>query len=141
MSDTDVAVACIIRNDELLIGLRNYTADVWKDISIWTIPGGRCSPQETLEKTIQREVMEEVGIGNLQILSYLGKVPGTKDNDVVHIFVCSTKEEPKLMEPEKFSEWKWCDINKIPKNFINPKGLRVLKKHLSSPNISHSFDT
>ena len=32
-SNTDVAVAFICRDNRLLIGLRNYTVDTWKDIS------------------------------------------------------------------------------------------------------------
>lgn len=131
MTPSDVAVACIIRDNKLLIGLRNYTKDVWKDISIWTVPGGRCNSQETLEQTLRRETSEEIGIQNLKITNYLGKVPGTKEGDVVHIFICSITEEPKLMEPEKFSEWKWCELDKIPKNFINPEGLKIVIKHLN----------
>ena len=36
-----------------------------------------------------------------------GEVPGAKEGDIVLMFYCTTKQEAKLMEPEKFSEWKW----------------------------------
>lgn len=34
------------------------------------------------------------------------------------------------MEPEKFSEWKWCDIDEIPENFINPPALELARKYI-----------
>lgn len=122
----DVPIAFIFKNDKLLIGLRNYTPDKWKTISVWTAPGGRCDGSETLEITLRREVMEEVGITDLKITQYLGTVPGAKEGDVVYVFKAETNQEPKLMEPEKFSEWEWCPISEIPANFINPESLKLL---------------
>ncbi len=122
----DVPIAFIFKNKKLLIGLRNYTPDKWKAISVWTAPGGRCDEGETLEATLKREVREEVGINDLKIIEYLGNVPGAKDGDVVYVFRAETKQEPKLMEPEKFSEWKWCPVSEIPPNFINPESLKLI---------------
>jgi ADP-ribose pyrophosphatase YjhB (NUDIX family) len=122
----DVPVAFIIKDNKVLIGLRNYTPDKWKTVSVWTVPGGRCDKGETLETTLRREVSEEVGIDDLRIIKYLGIVPGVKEGDVVYVFKAETSQEPKLMELEKFSEWKWCPISEIPANFINPKSLKLL---------------
>jgi len=120
-------VVFIVKENKLLIGLRNYTPDKWKTTSVWTIPGGRCDDGETLEKTLRRETAEEVGITNLSITDYLGTVPGAKEGDVVFVFKGETNQEPKLMEPEKFSEWKWCPLSEIPNNFINPPSLKLIK--------------
>ena len=122
----DVPIAFIFKNNKLLIGLRNYTPDKWKDISVWTAPGGRCDIGETLETTLKREVFEEVGINNLKITKYLGNVPGAKTGDIVFVFKAETTQEPKLMESEKFSEWKWCNLSEIPSNFINPETLKLI---------------
>ena len=124
--NTDVPVAFIFRDKKLLIGLRNYTPDKWKDISVWTAPAGRCENNETLEAALKREVLEEVGINDLKIISYLGTISGAKEGDTLYIFKATTEQEPKLMEPEKFSEWKWCDVSKIPSNFINPESLKLI---------------
>jgi len=126
-SEKDAPVAFILKDNRLLMGLRNYTPDKWKNISVWTAPGGRCNSGETLETTLRREVFEEVGINDLVITKYLGVVPGAKEGDTVYVFKAETKQEPKLMEPEKFSEWKWCPISEIPSNFINPKALELIK--------------
>jgi len=125
-SETDVAIAFIFKGEKLLIGLRNYTPDKWKDISVWTAPGGRCNSNETLESTVRREVLEEVGISELNITEYLGCVPGVKEGDILYVFKADTNQEPKLTEPEKFSEWKWCSIHEIPANFINPASLELI---------------
>lgn len=124
----DIAVAVIIRENKLLIGLRNYTKDVWKDISVWTVPGGHCEKGETFEQTLKRETLEETGIDDLVITEYLGKVAGAKEGDTVYAFKADTKEEPKLMEPDSFSEWKWCPLDALPENFINPEALKLIKK-------------
>lgn len=119
-------VVFIFKEDKLLIGLRHYTPDKWKKISVWTAPGGRCDKGETLEKTLRREAAEEVGITDLKITNYLGTVPGAKEGDVVFVFRAETNQEPKLMEPEKFSVWKWSKVSEIPKNFINPVSLKLV---------------
>lgn len=121
-------MAVIVRDGKILLGLRNYTPDKWKDISVWTIPGGRSEKGETLGETLVREVYEEVEITDLKIESYVGEVPGMKKPDVVLLFKCSSSQEAKLMEPEKFSEWKWFGKDEIPENFVNPHSLEVIKK-------------
>jgi ADP-ribose pyrophosphatase YjhB (NUDIX family) len=126
-TDKMCPVAIILKDDKLLIGLRNYTPDKWKKISVWTAPGGRCDDGETLEQTLRRETSEEVGITDLKITNYLGTIPGAKEGDVVFAFEAETNQEPKLMEPEKFSEWKWCKLSEIPDNFINPPTLKLIK--------------
>lgn len=120
-------VAFILKDDKLLIGLRHYTPDKWKKVSVWTAPGGRCDNGETIETTLRREVYEEVGINDLIFTDYIGSVPGAKEGDIVFVFKAETNQEPKLVEPDKFSEWRWCSLAEIPSNFINPKSIELLK--------------
>lgn len=124
---TSCPAAIIIRRDSVLVGLRDYTPDKYKQISVWTIPGGRCDVGETLQETVRREVYEETGIKDLTIVGYCGEVPGAKEGDVVHMFQCTSAQEPILMEPEKFSEWKWVSVDDIPENFINERVRAVIK--------------
>jgi hypothetical protein len=39
-------------------------------------------------------------------------VPGAKEGDIVPMFFCTTNQDAKLMEPEKFSEWCWVEKEK-----------------------------
>lgn len=125
-------MAVIIRDNKILLGLRHYTPDKWKKISVWTVPGGRSEKGETIGTTLLREAEEEIGVTDLKIESYLGEIPGMKEPDVVLLFKCATIQEPKLMEPEKFGEWKWFGKNEIPENFVNPKALEIINKELFS---------
>ena len=122
-------VAVIISGGKVLIGHRHYTPDKWKTISVWTCPGGRCSEGETIERALRREVKEEVGINDLKITEYLGKVPGAKKGDKVLLFLCRTSQEPRNLESRKFSEWKWEKPEDIEEEtFINPSALKLIRR-------------
>mgnify|MGYP001587664826 CR=1 FL=1 len=123
--------ALIVRDGKFLIGFRHYTPAKWKNISVWTFPGGRCDEGETLEETVRREVKEETGITNLEIVEYLGEVKGAYKDDRVPLFYCRTREDAKLMEPEKFSEWRWVGIDNLPENFINGDVAKLVREFLN----------
>ena len=80
--------AVIIKNKSILLGLRNYTPEKWKAISVWTTHGGRCEAGETIEAALRREVKEEIDVDNLRILDFIGEIPGAKEGDIVPIFLC-----------------------------------------------------
>jgi 8-oxo-dGTP pyrophosphatase MutT (NUDIX family) len=103
-------IAVIVKDGAVLTGHRHYTPDKWKKISVWTMPGGRSDVGETIEQTLRRETVEEVNITDLNIVDFIGEVPGAKEGDLVLMFYCTTKQDAKLMEPEKFSEWRWVAI-------------------------------
>lgn len=124
---TTVTSALIIKDRKILLGLRNYTPDKWTG-SFWTTPGGRCDEGESVESGLRRETEEETGITDLEIKEYLGVVDGAKEGDKVEVFLCSSNQESKLMEPEKFGEWKWFSFDEIPENFINKNILRIIKE-------------
>ena len=128
-------IAVIVKDDKILVGHRHYTPDKWKKISVWTIPGGRSDIGETIEQTLRRETIEEVDITDLQILDFIGEAPSAKEGDTVLIFYCTTNQDAKLMEPEKFSEWKWIPVH----NYIegetysgfNPVARKMITEYLS----------
>ena len=132
MSRSTICTAGIfIRNGKILLGLRNYKTQQYKDADFWTTPGGRCDEGEDVETTLRREVEEEIGVKNFEIKKELGIVPGAKEEDEVHVFLCNTKEETKLVEPEKFTEWRWFNPKEIPDNFLNPNILKIIQKSFS----------
>ena len=123
----------ITKDDKILLGHRHYKKDEWKEISVWTIPGGRCNDGENVEEALRREVFEEIGVENLNIEKFLGEVAGVKEGDKVLIFTGTTSENPKLMEPENFSEWSWLEPSNIPPDFINEKVKELILNSVATP--------
>ena len=126
------ATAIIIRNNKVLMGLREYETGN----PLWTFPGGRCDYGEEPQTGLCREVKEEIGVSDLEIIKSLGikegVYRGTGQPDQVHVFHCHTKQEPKLMEPEKFIEWRWIDVQNLPKNMIDLKDKLFIKAVLEN---------
>lgn len=120
----------IVRNGKILLGNR-----VYHDASYWVSPGGRCNENEEPETAVLREVTEEIGVTDAKIVRKLGEKEGAYSDksgkDKVIVFEIATQQEPRLMEPEKFKEWKWFGIDEIPNNLPSPQDKDFFKKTLN----------
>lgn len=107
------AAGVFVRDGQILLGRRHYTAKEWMDKTVWTIPGGRCEAGETIEQALRRETYEEVGIRDFAIDSFIADAPAAPGSDVQHLYMfrCTTEEDATLMEPEKFSQWRWVPLD------------------------------
>lgn len=121
-------VALIIRDNKVLMGLREYM----KGKPVWTFPGGRCDEGETIKEALARELNEEIGITNFNIVRFAGEKLGAKSGDKVYFFECEIFQEPKLMEPEKFLQWEWFSLNDLPPNLIDQGDIKFIKNLLKS---------
>lgn len=113
----------LIKDHKFIAGLRHYSK-----ATVWTTPGGRCDEGETIEQTLRREVYEEIGIKNFVIYAYIGTFDGAKEGDQVPVFLGSTEEIPKIMEPEKFSEWKYVNLEEIIDSFNNKNNQEFIQR-------------
>lgn len=125
VNEDSAAVAAIIRDGKILLGLREYEDTA----TVWTAPGGSVDAGETLERAVRRETKEETGIDDLKFVDYIGKV-NAKDRDPLFVFRCETRQEPELAEPDKFGEWRWVPVAEFvsgqPTNYINEESRELI---------------
>lgn len=129
----------VLKNNKVLLGKRNDDAQkASSDLhgeGTWTMPGGKLDFQETLIDGACREVLEETKIkinkDKIKVISVADEI--AEDNHYVTIgFLCEDFEgEPKIMEPEEITEWKWYNLNNLPDK-VFPPSVKVIKAFLNN---------
>lgn len=124
----------ILKNNKVLLGKRNDDA-IKADSALhgegtWTCPGGKLDFGERIADAA-KEIFEETGIKakDLEVISVTNEI--VHDAHFVTIgFLCKEFEgEPRIMEPEEITEWKWFQINKLPEP-IYPPSLKLINNYL-----------
>jgi ADP-ribose pyrophosphatase YjhB (NUDIX family) len=106
--------AFILRDGKLLLLKRRRPPEA----GAWGQPGGKVEPYETVEDTVRREVMEELGIAI--VLERLICVVDQIDIDAHSHWVAPTylarieTGEPSVQEPEAHSACGWFDLDTLP---------------------------
>ena len=125
-----VAAAVIRRGDLLLITQRPAKGLLG---SMWEFPGGKQEPGETLFQTLQREIVEELGV-----IIEVGEAFGvyrhayTHFKITLHAFLCSLMEgEP---QPLQVQSLKWVDVEEL-ENFAMGKVDRLISRRCLQENI------
>lgn len=93
----------------------------------WCFPGGHLEFGESFEECALRETAEEVGV-NLKQLRFqcVANIKKYQKHHVLIGFIADWKSvEPKLLEPDKFSEWKWFSLDKLPKPLFEASRLMI----------------
>jgi 8-oxo-dGTP diphosphatase len=110
-----VGIAVIVRKGSaVLIGQRRDEQKKSRGHGTWALPGGHLEYLESIEDCAIREVREETGlvIGDLRTGTYVNNIFGEDGRHYVTLFVhaevMSYSDEPKVMEPDKCFEWRWC---------------------------------
>ena len=128
----------IFRNEKVLLGKRHI--DPQKADSelhgegSWTMPGGKLHFGESFEQAVIREVFEETGIKidkeKLKVICLTNDI--VEDAHFVTIgFLCNDFEgEPKVMEPDEITEWKWFSLDELPSPIFFPSQ-KILKNCLA----------
>jgi len=129
----------IFKDNKVLLGKRHDDAEkASSDLhgeGTWTMPGGKLDFHETLKDGARRELFEEIGVkintDNLKIISVSDEI--VPDNHYVTIgFLCENFDgEPKVMEPEEITEWKWYNLDELPER-VFPPSLKMIKAYLNN---------
>ncbi len=117
------------KNGELLIAQRLESSSMG---GMWEFPGGKKTPGESIEKTIERELKEELGIGvkvGEKLLSFEHSYTHKKLYFTVHI--CEwISGEPKPLASQKLLWVSPDKLNDFPFPSANTKIISELHKHL-----------
>ncbi len=102
-----------------------------KHSSIWLIPKGRTEGSETIFDTAKREILEETGISDLQLIKKLGIIK--RENFMrtaiveIHIFLFRTYQEK--LRPDEENIAGWCTIEKAIEKLYFKEEKEFLLKH------------
>ena len=109
---------------QVLMGLRLSK----HGFNTWSAPGGKPEKNESLFDTAIRETFEETGIVlKLHTLRFIAITEDFFPDShylTAHYRVDNVSSVPRVMEPNKCKEWRWFDLDKLPKNlFVSAKNL------------------
>lgn len=116
----------LLKNNKILLGKRNQDPEkADSDLhgeGTWTLPGGKIEFEEKIEDCVKREAFEETGIklNEIKLISVSNDI--AFGNHFVTIgFLCEDFEgEPKVLEPDEITEWRWFSFNDLPKIMFFP---------------------
>ena len=128
----------ILKDNKVLLGKRHDDAEkASSDLhgeGTWTMPGGKLDFHETLIDGVYREALEETGIkidkDKIKVISVADEI--VPDNHYVTVgFLCEDFEgEPKIMEPEEITEWKWYNLDNLPEKVFLPSA-KMIRAYLN----------
>jgi len=109
------AGAIVLKDKKVLMGKRKGGLGD----GTWGFPGGRLEFGEDIIDCVHREVMEEVGIRikNLRFGTFTNDYFQKEGLHYVSIYFVADYDSGnvKVMEPDKCSEWRWVEWDKMPR--------------------------
>jgi len=111
----------LLRNGKILLGKRHDNPEkaksALKGAGTWSMPGGKLRFGETFEQAAQRELLEETSmiINNPRIICVNNDIVEGAHFITIGVFSDTTQGEPKTLEPDEITEWRWFPLDKLPK--------------------------
>jgi 8-oxo-dGTP diphosphatase len=117
----------ILKGNSVLLGKRHSPP---YEAGTWTMPGGKMEYGESFEDTARRETLEETGITLKKIELICLNNDETPNAHFVTIgFLCKEFEgEPRVMEPDKVTDWQWFTLDKLPSPMFMPSA-RIVENY------------
>ena len=83
----------------------------------WALPGGFVDMDETLEQAVERELLEETGINNIELQQF--KAVSTLERDprgrtISIVFRGAVNKETKIIAGDDAAKAQWFDVSKLP---------------------------
>lgn len=108
----------VLRGGLVLLGQRRGSLGA----GTWALPGGHLEPGESVAECARREAREETGLALEEVIAGPYSSDLIEGRHYVTLFVVarSPDGEPRLLEPEKCSEWRWCRWSELPEPLFQP---------------------
>ncbi|MBW3019614.1 NUDIX domain-containing protein [Candidatus Woesearchaeota archaeon] len=132
-----IGVGCgvmMLKGNKVLLGRRHEDPEkagsLLKGAGTWTMPGGKLNFGETFEEGARRETMEETGIklNTVKVICVNNDAVETAHFVTIGLFSDDFEGEPKVMEPDKITEWNWFDLDALPDPIYFPSA-KVLENY------------
>lgn len=124
----------ILKDGRLLLGKRHddpeKATSLLNGAGTWTMPGGKLDFGETFEEGAKRETLEETGIklNKVNVICVNQDMVETAHFITIGLFSDAFSGEPKVMEPDEITEWRWFDLNSLPNPIYFPSA-KVLENY------------
>ena len=123
-----IGVGVIVLNEkkQILLGLRNEDEEKADSelhgSGTWTMPGGKLEYGESFEEAGVRETKEETDLNVTDIEVFCMNNDLNKHAQFVTVGLIAREYngEVKVMEPDEIVDWKWFDLDNLPKNLFMP---------------------
>ncbi|OGK19742.1 hypothetical protein A3D80_03275 [Candidatus Roizmanbacteria bacterium RIFCSPHIGHO2_02_FULL_40_13b] len=126
----------ILNKGKVLLGKRNQdpkkTSSLLHGDGTWTMPGGKLDFGESFEEGAKRETLEETGLilNEIEIVCVNNDIVDTAHFVTIGVLCRDDFEgQPRVMEPEKITDWQWFDLKNLPAPLYFPSQ-RVLDNYL-----------
>ncbi len=118
----------IMRDNKILLGQRHpdpvKASSALHGEGTWTMPGGKLHFGETFEQGAQREILEEIGIdvpfGDLKVICLNSDIVSDAHFITIGLICTNLEGEPRVMEPDEITQWKWFDMDNLPTPLFSP---------------------
>ncbi len=109
----------VFKDGKVLLGKRKASHGIGE----YSFPGGHLEYMESFKKCVERETQEETGIDikNIQFQFLFNQQEYAPKHFVMIGFTAEWKSgELQRMEPDKFEDWNWYDMNNLPLPLFEP---------------------
>jgi len=124
-----VGVGCgvmILKDGRVLLGKRHEDPEkAGSELhgeGTWTMPGGKLEWGESFEEGAVREVMEETGMAlkDAKVICVNNDKNEHAHFVTIGLFSENFEGDPKVMEPDEITEWRWFKLNQLPEKIFLP---------------------
>ncbi len=132
-----LGVKALIINDNRILILKTNPEELKGDKTVhWDLPGGRVKKGDDIETTLRKEVKEELGIEDIEIVghfdSFISNLKIPTDNGYVGlaliVYICKIKNDSKIKLSFEHTEYKWASIDEAKKLLIYKYPESFIKK-------------